>query len=198
MDITGSEALIGWFVLTPCIAIAAVFSVLAFFLRPAVFLWLAIIGLALALLASSLLYEVDPSGYGPVVAVLAIVTAAFGGGPAASWTLGAAMGGTATPGQHGGIIVTDRWRPGTERPVTEARREVLRGGQTIGLLERIATAGVILAGFPEGLAIVIAVKGVGRFTELESAETRERFIIGTLASLIWACSAALVGWLAIR
>jgi hypothetical protein len=60
----------------------------------------------------------------------------------------------------------------------------------------IATAGTIIAGFPEGLAIVVAVKGVGRFTELEAPEARERFIIGTFASLIWACAAALVVHLA--
>ena len=38
--------------------------------------------------------------------------------------------------------------------------------------------------------MLIAIKGVGRFTELEAAEARERFIIGTLASLIWACVCA--------
>jgi len=48
------------------------------------------------------------------------------------------------------------------------------------------------------LAIVVAVKGVGRFTELEAPEARERFIIGTFASLIWACAAALVVHLALR
>ena len=74
---------------------------------------------------------------------------------------------------------------------------MLRGGLTIGVLERVATAGSIIAGFPEGLAIVVAVKGVGRFTELDAAEARERFIIGTFASLIWACAAALAVHLAI-
>jgi len=69
-------------------------------------------------------------------------------------------------------------------------REVLRGGMTIGLLERFAAAGTIMAGFPEGLAVLIAIKGVGRFTELEEAEARERFIIGSLTSIIWACACA--------
>ena len=40
------------------------------------------------------------------------------------------------------------------------------------------------------IAVVVAIKGVGRFTELATAEARERFIIGTLASLIWACACA--------
>jgi len=59
---------------------------------------------------------------------------------------------------------------------------------TIGILERLAVAGAIIAGFPEALAVVVAIKGVGRFTELAAPESRERFIIGTLASLIWACA----------
>ncbi|SMG46341.1 hypothetical protein [Agreia pratensis] len=70
--------------------------------------------------------------------------------------------------------------------------EVLRGGTTIGVLERIAIAGAITAGFPEAIAVVIAIKGVGRFSELAASEAKERFIIGTLASFVWACSCALV------
>jgi hypothetical protein len=70
--------------------------------------------------------------------------------------------------------------------------EVLRGGTTIGVLERLAIAGAIIAGFPEAIAVVIAIKGVGRFSELAAAEAKERFIIGTLASFVWACACALV------
>jgi hypothetical protein len=70
--------------------------------------------------------------------------------------------------------------------------EVLRGGTTIGILERIAIAGAIIAGFPEAVAVVIAIKGVGRFSELAAPEAKERFIIGTLASFVWACACALV------
>jgi hypothetical protein len=70
--------------------------------------------------------------------------------------------------------------------------EVLRGGTTIGILERIAIAGAIVAGFPEAVAVVIAIKGVGRFSELAAPEAKERFIIGTLASFVWACACALV------
>ncbi|WP_146082741.1 hypothetical protein [Rathayibacter iranicus] len=50
------------------------------------------------------------------------------------------------------------------------------------------TAGALLSGLPEGVAVVVAVKGVGRFSELASAEARERFIIGTLASLAWSAA----------
>jgi hypothetical protein len=69
--------------------------------------------------------------------------------------------------------------------------EVLRGGAWVGVLERAAVAGTLLAGWPEGLAVVLAVKGLGRYAELKAPAAAERFIIGTLASLLWA--AACVG-----
>lgn len=69
--------------------------------------------------------------------------------------------------------------------------EVLRGGAWIGVLERAAIAGTLLARWPEGLAVVLAVKGLGRYAELKAAAAAERFIIGTLASGLWA--AACVG-----
>ena len=91
-------------------------------------------------------------GLAPLVTLLGLTTAVFGGSPAASTALDLAMGGTVAPGLHGGIIVADRPTQAEEqqgfRPTT--RREVLRGGLTIGVLERIASAGAIVAGFPEG------------------------------------------------
>jgi hypothetical protein len=70
--------------------------------------------------------------------------------------------------------------------------EVLRGGAWIGVLERAAIAGTLLADWPEGLAVVLAVKGLGRYNELrETPAASERFILGTLASSLWA--AACVG-----
>ncbi|GAA1736410.1 hypothetical protein GCM10009809_34530 [Isoptericola hypogeus] len=71
---------------------------------------------------------------------------------------------------------------------------VLRGGTWIGLLERLSVTGTLLAGFPEGIAIVVAVKGLGRFSELrEHPVASERFVVGTLASLVWAVAIGLVG-----
>ena len=70
--------------------------------------------------------------------------------------------------------------------------DVLRGGAWIGVLERAAVAGTLLADWPEGLAVVLAVKGLGRYNELrETPAASERFILGTLASSLWA--AACVG-----
>lgn len=66
-------------------------------------------------------------------------------------------------------------------------RAVLQGGTWIGILERLAVTGCLLAGYPAGIAYVIAVKGLGRYPELrEHPGLSERFVIGTLASLVWA------------
>ena len=67
---------------------------------------------------------------------------------------------------------------------------VLRGGAWIGFLERAAVAATLLAGWPEGIALVLAVKGVGRYSELRETNAPEAFIVGTLASLLWASAAA--------
>jgi hypothetical protein len=71
---------------------------------------------------------------------------------------------------------------------------VLRGGTWIGYLERLAVIGAIAVGHFEIIAAVIAIKGLGRFSELDAPEARERFIIGTLVSMTWAalCGALIV------
>lgn len=93
-------------------------------------------------------------------------------------------------------------RRGRTSLAAQRAERVLAGGLVIGVLERVAVTGAILLGHPEGIAIVVAIKGLGRYPELrgpgteqgvrtqEAAElgsaVSERFIIGTLASLIWA------------
>ena len=191
---------ITWSALVLSLVSAAVLSVLAFVRPRRTYVWFAAGTLGIAMLAAASANEPAQFGLAPLVVLLGLTTAVFGGSPAAATALELAMGGTVSPGLHGGIIVTDRRPSGDDRQSLQppVRREVLRGGLTIGVLERVASAGAIVAGFPEALAIVVAVKGVGRFTELEAPEARERFIIGTFASLIWACAAALVVHLAIR
>jgi hypothetical protein len=76
----------------------------------------------------------------------------------------------------------------------------LRGGAWIGYLERAAIAATLLAGWPEGIALTLAVKGVGRYPELKDTSAGptnapEAFIIGTLVSVLWACAAAGTAWL---
>jgi hypothetical protein len=80
--------------------------------------------------------------------------------------------------------------------------EVLRGGAWIGVFERCAVFAAVASGWPEGLAVVLALKGLGRYSELKagapsangeplaSGGVAERFIIGTFASVLWASACA--------
>ena len=114
-----------------------------------------------------------------------------------------------------------RLAPAKEVPRAKAA-DLLRGGLVIGVLERFAITGGLLAGRPEVVGVVLAIKGLGRYPELRNAATvatatndddgkpaagkpaeggtgdlaaadpavgaavSERFIIGTLASDLWA------------
>ncbi|MDO5753475.1 hypothetical protein [Arthrobacter sp.] len=70
---------------------------------------------------------------------------------------------------------------------------VLRGGLLIGMLERAAVAVAILSGQPVAIAYVVAIKGLGRYPELKSTPAAsERFIIGTLASMLFSASVAVL------
>lgn len=103
------------------------------------------------------------------VVVVALAVAVAGGWPVTTWVLRRSIG------PNGGV-------GGDAAPV-------LRGGSWIGLLERLAITGTILVGYPEAIAVVIAIKGLGRFPELRAATgatASERFIIGTLTSFCWA------------
>ena len=106
------------------------------------------------------------------------------GGPLASFVLQLATRGSSLPGAHGGILLAET--------IDSPAREVMRGGSTIGYLERTAIVGGILLGRFEIVAVVVAVKGLGRYSELDRPESRERFIIGTLVSFVWAGACALL------
>jgi len=73
-------------------------------------------------------------------------------------------------------------------------REVLRGGMWIGILERIGLTAAILAGRFELAAVVVAIKALGRYPEIrENPAVSERFIIGTLTSLLVAAACGAAG-----
>lgn len=153
----------------------------------------AIVGVALVTL--SILPFTVPVFAGAGLAVLGTALAVVGGDPFTRWVLSIADGGRTAEGPRGGILVEMMSDAAGGAPREE---EILRGGTTIGYLERAWAALGILAGFPGAVAVVVAVKGVGRFTELATPAARERFIVGTMASLLWACAVSGVVWLAIR
>lgn len=111
-----------------------------------------------------------------VVATAAAVLAVAGGGPVTSWVF-AWIDRHDTTGAH------------TMRDAGS----VLRGGAWIGGLERTAIVVSLLAGWPEGVALALALKGLGRYPELRNQDnpgTAERFIIGTFTSVLWAAGCA--------
>ena len=114
-----------------------------------------------------------PEGLAEGAAVAAVLAAITGGGPVATAVLAAADPRAAGVGG------------GPQDP------EILRGGAWIGVLERAVVAVTLLAASAEGLVVLAAVKGLGRYAELRTPAAAERFIVGTLASALWA--AACVG-----
>ena len=168
-------AVIGWILFTICPVAAAVLAAIAWRRPQRVLVLLTAVLLVLALVVAALLPTPAPAAVVAVVTVAALVVAVAGGSPAVR----ALLDRTAfdeREGAHGGIVVDEQ--------------ELLRGGEVIGLLERLAVAGSVIAGVPEALAVIIAIKGVGRFTELDDGAVRERFIVGTLGSWVWAAAAA--------
>ena len=95
-----------------------------------------------------------------------------------------------SPAGHGNSVNGDITVPGTAQAEQPATR-ILRGGAIIGVLERLAVCLAILTGQPVAIAYVVAIKGLGRFAELkETPVAAERFIIGTLSSMLWAAGIA--------
>ena len=149
-------------------ALAAVTAVTGLATARAPRLWTvataALVGLALAV--AWFRDDTDGSRH-PLITVVAGVVAVAGGGLVTTQIFG----------------IVDR-----ASPVRQAG-EVLRGGAWIGALERLGVYVALVAGWGPGLAIVLAVKGLGRYPELRSQEdtgAAERFIIGTFSSVLWA------------
>ena len=80
---------------------------------------------------------------------------------------------------------------------TEASGPPLRGGRIIGILERIGVSVCLLIGWPAGLPVILGVKSLARFSELRAPHASEQFILGTFASVLWACGVSGIGHLAI-
>ena len=84
----------------------------------------------------------------------------------------------------------------SEAPGLQAAAATLQGGRWIGMLERLAIYATILAGFAEGIAVVLALKALARYPELKapSSGAAERFIIGTFTSVLFAAACAGLAW----
>jgi hypothetical protein len=115
----------------------------------------------------------------PLAAAFSVAAAALGGGPVTVAILR--------------LSQREDHPLGEELEPEEQPRPVLQGGAWIGVLERTAIAATLWASWPEGLAVVLAVKGLGRYSELGQEGAAERFILGTFSSVLWACACTGVG-----
>ncbi|MDO8107784.1 hypothetical protein Q6348_11305 [Isoptericola sp. b441] len=137
-------------------------------------------GLPAALVALATLVVSVLAGWFVVAGILALAARSQDSG-------GSTRGG---PGEQSAGGDPDVDAPAAQRP----GQGVLRGGTWIGLLERLAVTGTVLLGHPEGVAVVVAVKGLGRYPEIaRNPEVSERFVIGSLASLVWAAALGAAG-----
>ena len=134
---------------------------------------LALLVAAMAVAAPAYVHDDTASAVG---VTLAVVLAVLGGGPVTAWVF---------------AFIDRHDAPG--QPSMRDAGTVLRGGAWIGALERTAIAASLLAGWPSGVALALALKGLGRYPELRSQDnpgTAERFIIGTFTSVLWAAACA--------
>lgn len=97
------------------------------------------------------------------VALLALLT--YGGNAACKWVL--------------------RWSA-TTTPPESGQKITLRAGRVIGILERVLIFVGLVASSWEILAGVIALKTVARYSDLDKQDKAEYFLVGSLASILWA------------
>lgn len=143
----------------------------------------------------------SPILWGVLVTILALALSTAGGSLVVRMVLNLASKARDTADDGASAANAHRAAPTLEEPpasgaaatesdpepaILDSAEKVLSGGLWIGMLERLAVTGTLLAGYPAGIALVIAVKGLGRYPELKSKPAvSERFVIGTLASLVW-------------
>jgi hypothetical protein len=80
----------------------------------------------------------------------------------------------------------------TKTPPEQGEKISLRAGRTIGVLERLLIFLGLIASSWEILAAVIALKTVARYAKLDDQNNAEYFLIGSLASILWAVA---ITWL---
>ncbi len=78
-----------------------------------------------------------------------------------------------------------RWSA-TAPPPESGDKITLRAGRVIGILERLLIFVGLVASSWEILAGVVALKTVARYSDLDKQDKAEYFLIGSLASILWA------------
>ncbi|NLG55978.1 MAG: hypothetical protein GX542_10090 [Rhodococcus sp.] len=141
-----------------------------------------------------------PRWVAPIGSLIGLAIAAVAGtatAPVTGFALAATLVLTVAAATTGGApIVLAAFRFARRQPDATPSPDPgpLRGGRIIGLLERTSVAVAILAGWPSGIAVILAVKGLARYPELREANASEQFIIGTFTSVLWALAVCGVGF----
>jgi hypothetical protein len=79
----------------------------------------------------------------------------------------------------------------------EPRVELARG-RIIGILERLIVLTLVLMGQWGAIGFVMAAKSIARFKDLENRQFSEYYLIGTLASVLFAIATGLVAEAVLR
>jgi hypothetical protein len=74
----------------------------------------------------------------------------------------------------------------TKTPPETGEAISLKAGRTIGVLERLLIFIGLVASSWEILAAVVALKTVARYSKLDEQNNAEYFLVGSLASILWA------------
>ena len=139
MNLAAVAEAIAWSALLLALTAAAALSVLAFLRPRAAFLWFATVPSASPSWPRRRSPRPRKLGFAPLFTILGVHRRGLRRQPGRRHGAGPRDGRHGRPGLHGGIIVTERPPPrGTAGRRRRPRREVLRGGLTIGVLERIA------------------------------------------------------------
>lgn len=171
--------------------------------------WTLLVVVLLAVLSvpAAWLTRAPDSSPARLAAAAVLLVAGLGGGvarlagaadPDSRWAVAGLVSAGLLVAVVGGHAITRAVLEVVDRHGELAAESTLPGGSWIGGLERLAVYASLVAGQGEGVALVLVIKALGRYPELRVGQTTtvdrsgvgERFIIGTLTSLLWAAGAA--------
>lgn len=136
---------------------------------------------------------------GPLIIIVALVVSVWAGGRLTLFILSRAShspDSSEGPGHddpNDSLPIQVPLEETTAEVIADGHTAVLTGGRWIGHLERFSVTLAIIAGYPAALAVIVAIKGLGRFAEIrKSTDASEKFVIGTLASMLISSIVALL------
>ena len=110
-----------------------------------------------------------------------------------AWVTIALLAGAYAFNGHGGAAIVaailDRHR--LDEVTEDITDEERSRGRTIGILERVILLTLVIVGQWGALGFVIAAKSIARFKDLDKRDFSERYLIGTLASVLVAIASGL-------